>query len=118
MGGEGEMIVLGLSGGPDLVHENLYGLTPHQDHDAACVLVEDGEVRFAIEEERLNRIKHTNKFPHRAIRFCLESRGIGIADVDLVAFYHCTEIVDLAAKQLFLTSPRMPALHDAAGLFR
>ncbi len=112
------MIVLGLSGGPDLVHENLFGLTPHQDHDAACVLVEDGEVRFAIEEERLNRIKHTNKFPHRAIRFCLESRGIGIDDVDLVAFYHCAEIVDLAAKHLFLTSPRMPALHDAAGLFR
>ncbi len=112
------MIVLGISGGPDLVHENLFGLTPYQDHDSACVLVEDGEVRFAIEEERLNRIKHTNKFPHQAIRFCLESRSIGIDDVDLVAFYHCAEIVDLAAKQLFLTSPRAAVLHDAAGLFQ
>jgi carbamoyltransferase len=112
------MIVLGLSGGPDLVHENLFGLTPYQAHDSACALVEDGEALFAIEEERLNRIKHTNKFPSQAIRFCLEGRGVGIEDVDLIAYYSCEEIIDLSAKKMFLASSQAPILHNSVSLIQ
>jgi carbamoyltransferase len=112
------MIILGLSGGPNLVYENLFGLTPYQAHDSACVLVEDGEVLFAIEEERLNRIKHTNKFPSQAMRFCLDSRGIGIEDVDLIAYYSCEEIVDLSTKKMFLSSAQAPVLFNSASLIQ
>jgi carbamoyltransferase len=53
-------------------------------HDAAAVLVEDGRVLAAIEEERLNRVKHSNAFPTRAIRRCLEQAGVGLEDVDRI----------------------------------
>jgi carbamoyltransferase len=51
-------------------------------HDAAAVLVEDGELVAAAEEERFSRVKHDAGFPRRAIEFCLES-----GPPDYVAFY-------------------------------
>lgn len=50
-------------------------------HDAAAVLMQDGEVLSAIEEERLNRVKHSSAFPVQAIRRCLEQAGVGLEDV-------------------------------------
>jgi carbamoyltransferase len=35
----------------------------------------------AVEEERFNRIKHCAGFPSQAVRYCLESAGIGIEEV-------------------------------------
>jgi carbamoyltransferase len=54
-------------------------------HDAAAVLVEDGRVVAAIEEERLNRVKHSSAFPVRAARRCLHEAGARLQDVDRVA---------------------------------
>jgi carbamoyltransferase len=56
-------------------------------HDACAALIRDGEVVAACEEERFNRIKHTEQFPVGAIRFCLDRAGIGIDEVDCIAFY-------------------------------
>lgn len=56
-------------------------------HDAAAVLVEDGAVVAAAQEERFSRRKHDPSFPGQAIRFCLEHAGRDLADVDAVAFY-------------------------------
>jgi len=42
-------------------------------HDAAAVLVEDGSVRFAIEEERLTRFKHIMALPELAEHACVEA---------------------------------------------
>ncbi len=53
-------------------------------HDAAAVLVEDGRVVAAIEEERLNRVKHSSAFPLRSIRRCLEKAGVALDEVDRV----------------------------------
>jgi len=49
--------------------------------DASAVLLADGRVVAAVEEERLNRVKHSAGFPSNAIRFCLARAGIKIADV-------------------------------------
>ena len=53
--------------------------------DASAALVQDGEVVFAIAEERLNRIKHYAGFPSLAIEACLDFAGAKITDVDHVA---------------------------------
>ena len=53
--------------------------------DASAALVQDGEVVFAIAEERLNRIKHYAGFPSLAIQACLDFAGAKISDVDHVA---------------------------------
>ncbi|RLB10807.1 MAG: hypothetical protein DRG39_05485, partial [Deltaproteobacteria bacterium] len=54
-------------------------------HDAAAVLVCDGKVIAAAEEERFNRKKHTTGFPANAIRYCLKEAGISIKDVDYIS---------------------------------
>jgi carbamoyltransferase len=55
-------------------------------HDSAAVLVRDGEVIAALEEERINRVKHTVAFPIGAVQFCLDQAQSTIEDVDCVAF--------------------------------
>ena len=56
-------------------------------HDSAAALVEDGAITAAAQEERFTRKKHDAGFPSRAIEYCLGSAGIGLSDVDFVAFY-------------------------------
>jgi carbamoyltransferase len=55
----------------------------HADASAAIVL--DGEVKFAIAEERLNRHKHFGGFPALAVKACLDAVGARISDVEHVA---------------------------------
>jgi carbamoyltransferase len=57
-------------------------------HDTAAALLQDGRPVAFIEEERFNREKHTKAFPDEAIRFCLETAGLSINDLDVVAFAH------------------------------
>lgn len=66
------MLCLGLSGGLSKIYENSLDLPNTFMHDGAAVLVRDGRVIAAVEEERLNRIKHSNKLPRRSIQYCLE----------------------------------------------
>src|SRR5947207_1694933 len=53
--------------------------------DASAAIVQDGEVLFAIAEERLNRVKHYAGFPGLAIQACLDAAGAKISDIDHVA---------------------------------
>ena len=53
--------------------------------DASAAIVQDGEVVFAIAEERLNRIKHYAGFPALAVQACLDAVGAKISDIDHVA---------------------------------
>ena len=63
-------------------------------HDSAAVIVVDGELVAAAEEERFTRIKHGKRplpftaweLPFNAIDFCLERAGINLVDVDHVAY--------------------------------
>lgn len=56
-------------------------------HDAAAVLLHDGNVVAAAEEERFSRIKHDYGFPKLAIKFCLEQAKIQGGDLDYVVFF-------------------------------
>jgi carbamoyltransferase len=57
-------------------------------HDTAACLLEDGRLVALAEEERFNRERHTKRFPDEAIGFCLGLAGIGVGQVDVVAFAH------------------------------
>jgi len=77
------MLVLGLSGGADLIHEDRRYLFPYGEvHDSAAVLVDDGKVIAAVEEERLNRVKHTGKAPLLALQYCLSEGHVSLNDID------------------------------------
>ena len=56
-------------------------------HDAASVLLRDGQLIAAAEEERFSRIKHDYSFPRNAIRFCLDQGGIQSSELSYVIFF-------------------------------
>ena len=56
-------------------------------HDAAAVLLNDGVLVAAAEEERFSRIKHDFGFPKQAIQFCLDQAGITGNELDYVVFF-------------------------------
>ncbi len=56
-------------------------------HDSAAALVVDGAVAACAQEERFSRKKHDAGFPAYAVRFCLESQGIELSQVDAIVFY-------------------------------
>ena len=56
-------------------------------HDSAAAVLVDGKVVAAAQEERFTRKKHDARFPHHAIRSCLEIAGLHARDLDQVAFY-------------------------------
>ncbi len=61
-------------------------------HDSAACLIKDNEVMSAAQEERFTRIKHDKSFPTNAINYCLDHAGIGINDIDIIAFYEDSEL--------------------------
>jgi len=75
----------------------------HADASAAIVL--DGEVKFAVAEERLNRHKHFGGFPALSVQACLDAVGARIADVQHVAIGQDSD-ANLAKKvQYALSNP-------------
>ena len=53
--------------------------------DASAVLIRDGQLIAALEEERFRRVKHFAGFPQMAIRRCLEIAGITGQEIDIIA---------------------------------
>jgi carbamoyltransferase len=56
-------------------------------HDSAASLVVDGKIVAAAQEERFSRKKQDSAYPVKAIDYCLSEAGIGLSDIDYVAFY-------------------------------
>ncbi|RTE51715.1 carbamoyltransferase [Arenibacter aquaticus] len=52
--------------------------------DSSAALLKNGEVIFATEEERFERIKHWAGLPLKSIAFCLEAEGISINQVSAI----------------------------------
>jgi carbamoyltransferase len=53
--------------------------------DASAAIVRDGQLLAAVEEERFNRVKHWAGFPKNSIRFCLDTAGVSMRDVDHIS---------------------------------
>jgi len=78
---------------------NVLGINAYHA-DVSAVLLRDGMVVAAVEEERFRRIKHVAGFPELAIRACLEMGGITGRDVHHVAVSRRPR-AHLARKALF-----------------
>ena len=101
------MYIIGINGGLRLGYQ-----------DTSAVLIKDGEVISAIEEERLNRIKHApGQLPLRSIQWLLEKNSLSIKDVDVVASHGSTwgDWFPKTLRDFFLFhfghSPRMHVVH-------
>jgi carbamoyltransferase len=59
--------------------------------DISATLLKDGKILFAIEEERLNRIKFSpGQLPELSIEECLRQTGLSIRDIDIIASHGST----------------------------
>jgi len=56
-------------------------------HDSAAVLINNGEIVAAVQEERFTRKKHEPNFPEKSVQYCLQSQGLSVADIDYFVFY-------------------------------
>jgi carbamoyltransferase len=65
---------------------NILGISGYY-HDSAAALIRDGVIVAAAQEERFSRKKGDEDFPALAAQYCLDEAGIGLDDVELVAFY-------------------------------
>ena len=76
-------------------------------HDSAAVLLENGAIVAAAQEERFTRRKGDASFPHHAISYCLQEAGIHEDELDHVVFYenHLVKF-DRLMRTYHLTSPR------------
>lgn len=86
----------------------MYVLGLGLSHDSSAVLLRDGELVAAVEEERLDRVKHSEHPPIRAIGHCLETAGIDLAEVDIVAVGSDLEFVDDKLFQQLVAHPDLP----------
>ena len=63
----------------------ILGLNCYHTDTAAC-LIKNGKLEFAIEEERLNREKHTSELPILSIKECLRQTNTREEEITHIAF--------------------------------
>ena len=101
------MTILGINGGVNA------GL-----QDVSAVLLIDGKVIAAIEEERLNRIKHSpGQLPELSVKAVLKRAGISFHEVDYVVSHGATwgnehvEVIKRYFKYNFGHCPKIKRVH-------
>ena len=62
------------------------GINYSQMHDSSACIVRDGQLLFAVAEERISRLKHDARFPQLAIQACLDFAKMSAAQLDEVCF--------------------------------
>jgi carbamoyltransferase len=67
-------------------HEFILGISAFY-HDSAAVLLKDGDIIAAGQEERFTRKKGDSDFPALAVNYCLKTAGITVGDLTAVGFY-------------------------------
>lgn len=119
------MLIIGFSGGFDPVHPASsrttdYRIvhTPYWYHDAAAVLIADGRIVAAVEQERLDRIKHSNRFPGEAIERCLSLHGAHFRDVDQFVYYSREARTDRIVGRFMLQNPDVKPHWTARAVLR
>lgn len=108
------MKILGISPSLALPYESMFdslGISG-SGHDSAAVLLNDGVVETAIEQERLDRIKHSNKMPIQAVQFCLQRANVSIKDIDYVSVSYKEETINSILQKKYLELNKQKDLYD------
>ncbi|MFB3917036.1 MAG: carbamoyltransferase [Terriglobales bacterium] len=90
---------------------NILGLNAYHG-DVSAVLLQNGKLVAAIEEERFRRIKHWAGCPRDSVIACLKMAGIGPRDIDHFAVSRNPK-ANLARKAMFMAR-RRPSLATVA----
>ena len=58
------------------------GINYSQMHDSSACIARNGEVVFAVAEERISRVKHDARFPQLAIHASLQFANVRVDQLD------------------------------------
>jgi predicted NodU family carbamoyl transferase len=106
------MLILGVNGNFSAGDEEFARVEEYSFHDSSASLVRDGVLVAAVEEERLNRVKQTTKFPAHAVRACLRKANVTPGEIDAVGFYVTEDFADSTLNELYMRNPRVPARYS------
>lgn len=112
------MVVLGVTGGIDSIFSMAMLPSTGLGHDSSAVFLKNNEAVCAIEEERLSRIKHTNKFCSSATNFCLETTHKTLADLDAIAIYASESFLNAKLKEFGLSASGLSFFSDIKHLYQ
>ena len=56
-------------------------------HDSAVALLKNGEIIFAVQEERFSRVKHDASFPHQGLISALDFANITTSDLYAITYF-------------------------------
>ena len=56
-------------------------------HDSSAVLINNGDIISAVQEERFTRKKHDSNFPKNALKYCLLNSNLTLEDIDYIIYY-------------------------------
>jgi carbamoyltransferase len=62
------------------------GINYSQMHDSSACIARNGEVVFAVAEERISRLKHDARFPQLAVHACLQFADARVNQLDEICF--------------------------------
>jgi carbamoyltransferase len=62
------------------------GINYTRMHDSSACIARDGELLFAVAEERISRLKHDARFPTLAIQACIDFAQVRADQIDEVCF--------------------------------
>ena len=74
--------------------------------DSSAALIKNGEVIFAIEEERFTRKKHWAGLPIQSIKFCLNAEKIDIKDISTICIGRDPKAKIFNKIKYFFSSPK------------
>ena len=75
-------------------------------HDSAAVLIQEGEIVAAAQEERFSRKKHDPRFPRSAINYCLGEGFLEPSELAAVVFYdNPLQTLDRVVKNALTVAP-------------
>ena len=82
-------------------------------YDSAAVLLRDGQIVAAAQEERFTRRKHDGSFPIHAVRYVLDAGGIALHEVTALAQVPPTDDTDLdrSLPSILLPGQTRPPVH-------
>ena len=80
-------------------------------HDSGVALLSQGVPEFVVEEERLNRRKHTHRYPQQALAAVLDEAGLSLKDIGAITTpWHVRRLWGSAAAALLKRFPGSLAL--------
>jgi len=106
------MLILGINGNFSAEGEEIARVEEYSFHDSSASLVRDGVLIAAVEQERLNRIKQTTKFPAHAVQACMAKANVTPDEIDAVGFYVTEDFVDSTLNELYMRNPTVPAIYS------